>query len=177
MSAFYDQLTDAMTWLGQQPDTIFVGQAVEVPGVFMHNTLKNVPAEKKLEFPVAESFQMQFCIGLALDGLVPICIFPRQNFLMLAMADLFTLNHIPAITKRKVIPKMIVRTADGMDRPSHPGHQHIGDYREQLISMLPNYYSAYISSADDDPLDTYKRAYASKYPALVFERGNAYTEG
>ena len=32
-----------MDFLGTKKDTIFIGQAVEVPGTAMSNTLKNVP--------------------------------------------------------------------------------------------------------------------------------------
>ena len=44
--AYFDELTKAMSWLGSQEDTIFVGQAVEYPGTAMFNTLKSVPAAK-----------------------------------------------------------------------------------------------------------------------------------
>ena len=47
-----------MDFLGTKKDTIFIGQAVEVPGTAMSNTLKNVPKKKLLELPVAEEMQM-----------------------------------------------------------------------------------------------------------------------
>src|SRR3990167_10364043 len=85
---YKDELTKTMTWLGRQKDTIFVGQAVAYPGTFMSDTLLGVPMSKRLEMPVAEQFQLQFCIGLAQAGYTPICIYPRQNFMLYAFGDI-----------------------------------------------------------------------------------------
>ena len=52
MGKYFDELTRAMTWLGEQSDTVFIGQAVEYKGTAMTNTLVNVPREKLLEMPV-----------------------------------------------------------------------------------------------------------------------------
>src|SRR5947209_7120780 len=82
---YFDELTRSMTWLAAKPRTLFLGQAVGYPGTAMFNTLRDVPAEKRSEFPVAEEFQMGASIGLALQGYVPISIFPRWNFLLLAV--------------------------------------------------------------------------------------------
>ncbi|MBF0570227.1 MAG: hypothetical protein HQL18_05600, partial [Candidatus Omnitrophica bacterium] len=54
----------------------------------MFQTLRDVPKDRTLEFPVNESFQMQFSLGLALEGYVPVSVYPRQNFLLLARGDM-----------------------------------------------------------------------------------------
>ena len=38
MGKYFDELERAMQWLGQQPDTMFLGQAVEYKGTAMTNT-------------------------------------------------------------------------------------------------------------------------------------------
>ena len=56
-----------MEWLGEQENTYFIGQAVEVPGTAMFNTLKDI-SPKRLEVPVFEDTQMGMSIGMALTG-------------------------------------------------------------------------------------------------------------
>ena len=58
----------------------------------MSNTLKNISKNKLLELPVAEEMQMGITLGLAMDGNIPISIFPRWNFLLYAVNQL--INHI-----------------------------------------------------------------------------------
>ena len=43
-----------MEWLAGHDDTIFLGQAVAVPGTAMSNTLTGIAQEKLMELPVAE---------------------------------------------------------------------------------------------------------------------------
>ena len=40
------ELTKAMDFLAENPQTIFLGQAVEYPGTAMSSTLKNISKEK-----------------------------------------------------------------------------------------------------------------------------------
>tara|TARA_R110000851_G_scaffold103821_1_gene221069 strand:+ start:686 stop:829 length:144 start_codon:yes stop_codon:yes gene_type:complete len=42
MAKYYDELKRAMEFLGKQPDTFFLGQAVEYKGTAMTNTLKDI---------------------------------------------------------------------------------------------------------------------------------------
>ena len=58
MGRYFDELSRAMEYLGEQKDTIFLGQAVEYKGTAMTNTLKKVPRGKLLEMPVSEEMQM-----------------------------------------------------------------------------------------------------------------------
>ena len=98
-----------MDFLGSKKNTIFIGQAVEVPGTAMYNTLNNVPKKKLLELPVAEEMQMGISLGLAMDGNVPISIFPRWNFLLHGINQL--INHIDKfklMAGNKLKPKIIV---------------------------------------------------------------------
>ena len=126
-----------MDFLANHPDTIFIGQAVEYAGTAMSNTLKDVPENKKIELPVCEDLQAGIANGLALAGKIPISIYPRWNFFLLATNQVVNhLDKIPLMSDFKT--KVIIRTGIGSVRPMHPQHQHIGDYTDAYRSMLSN---------------------------------------
>ena len=94
---YFDELKRSMSYLGSKENTIFIGQAVEVPGTAMSNTLSDVPKNKLVELPVAEEMQMGMTLGLAMEGNIPISIFPRWNFLLYGMNQL--VNHLDKMRK------------------------------------------------------------------------------
>jgi pyruvate/2-oxoglutarate/acetoin dehydrogenase E1 component len=133
---YFDELKRSMSFLAQHSRTIFMGQAVAVPGTAMTNTLKDVPRERLIELPVAEEMQMGMTTGMALTGLIPVSIFPRWNFLLSAMSQLINhLDKVQVMSNGGYKVKAIVRTGIGSQRPLHPQHQHIGDYTEALRAM------------------------------------------
>jgi pyruvate/2-oxoglutarate/acetoin dehydrogenase E1 component len=100
----------------------------------MTNTLKKIAPEKLLEFPVAEEMQMGVSVGLALQGHVPVSIYPRWNFLLLAVNQV--VNHLDKLSMiSDYRPKVIIRTGIGSERPLHPQHQHVGDFTEAFRLM------------------------------------------
>jgi pyruvate/2-oxoglutarate/acetoin dehydrogenase E1 component len=132
---YFDELKRAMDYLALSPDTMFIGQAVEYAGTGMTNTLKDVPADRKLEMPVCEDMQMGVANGLALAGKIPVSIFPRWNFLILGTNQL--VNHLDKMPDFSGFPtKVIIRTAIGSERPLHPSHQHVGDFTDAYRAML-----------------------------------------
>ena len=134
-----DELTRAMEYLGKFDNTIFIGQSVEVAGTAMRNTLLNVDHNKLVEMPVDEDFQMGLATGMALTGLIPISIFPRWNFLLLATNQIVNhLDKLKEITQNKNPGKVIIRTGIGSVIPLHPGPQHTGDFTEAFRLMCSN---------------------------------------
>ena len=132
---YYEALTEAMTMLGQQSSTIFLGQSVAYPGQAMHKSLNFVPLNKRLEFPVAEDFQMGYSIGLALAGKLPISLYPRMDFLILALNQL--VNHLDKAEEMNwPLPKVIIRVAVGALSPINAGPQHTQDHTQALACML-----------------------------------------
>lgn len=125
-----------MDWLGEKSNTLFLGQAVEYAGTGMTNTLKDINKSKLLEMPVNEDMQMGISLGMALNGTVPISIYPRWNFLILAANQI--VNHLD---KAKIMsdngytPKVIIRVGIGSQRPLHPQHQHIADFTSGFKAM------------------------------------------
>ena len=134
---YFDELKRSMDFLADHADTIFIGQAVECAGTAMSNTLKDVPPNKKLEMPVCEDLQAGITNGLALAGKIPVSIYPRWNFFLLAANQVVNhLDKIPMISSFKT--KAIIRTSIGAERPLHPQHQHVGDFTEAFKLMLSN---------------------------------------
>ena len=134
---YADELTKAMDFLAKDPKTIFLGQAVEYPGTAMSNTLKNVPKKKLIEIPVAEEMQLGISNGLALNNFIPISIFPRWNFLLLATNQLINhLDKFEVMSQGLFKTKVIIRTSIGSQRPLHPQHQHVGDFTEAFKKVL-----------------------------------------
>ena len=134
---YFDELKKSMTWLGLQPDTIFIGQAVEYPGTAITNTLVDVNRQKLIEMPVTEDMQLGISFGMSLNGTVPISIFPRWNFLLLAANQL--INHIDKVNEMSNYKsKIIIRTSIGSQRPLHPQHQHIDDFTDGFKLLCKN---------------------------------------
>ena len=128
-----------MTWLGEQPDTIFVGQSVAYPGNAMFKTLAGVPMEKRIELPVAEEMQMGMSVGMSLTGKMVISIYPRFDFLLLATNQL--VNHLEKLqefTHGQFRAKVIIRVGIGATSPLYPGVQHCGDYTWAFRKLLSN---------------------------------------
>ena len=119
-------------------DTIFIGQAVEVPGTAMSNTLKNVNKKKLIELPVAEEMQMGMTLGFMLDGKTPISIYPRFNFLLSSINQL--VNHLDKFKEMTggKNSKAIIRTSIGSIIPLHPQCQHVGDFSKEIKSLCKN---------------------------------------
>lgn len=136
---YFDELCRAMEMLAEDPRVLFLGQAVACPGTAMSNTLKKVAPAKLLELPVTEELQMGMSTGLALAGHIPVTIFPRWNFLLLAVNQVVShLDKLPLMSNGGYQPKVIIRTGIGSERPLHPQHQHVGDFTEAFRLMCNN---------------------------------------
>jgi pyruvate/2-oxoglutarate/acetoin dehydrogenase E1 component len=169
---YADEVTQAMAMLARHQKTVFVGQAVRFDGQRLHQTLKDVPMDKRIEMPVCEDFQMGFCTGLALEGYLPISIYPRWDFLLLAANQL--VNHLDKIPLMGAFnPKVIIRTAVGSSKPLDPGHQHVQNHTQAFRQMLHTVDIFEITSADQ-VAQTYKHALQSERSCIVVEHMDKY---
>ena len=101
--------------------------------------LKNVSLDKRMEFPIAEELQMSFCLGLSLEGFLPICIYQRMDFIPRAMDSL--VNHLDIfseLSRGKFNPKMIIFTTIGSTKPLDVGLQHNKNLVKSLEASLRN---------------------------------------
>ena len=173
---YFDELKRSMEWLGEQNDTIFIGQAVEYAGTGMTNTLKDINPTKLMEMPVNEDMQMGITNGLAMNGYVPVSIYPRWNFLLLGVNQLINyLDKIPMISDYKT--KAIIRTAIGSERPLHPQWQHVGDYTEAFEKMLTNVEVIRLDEPEQI-FEAYQKAYnrTDGKSTILVEWGDYYNE-
>ena len=167
-----------MKYLAKNNKTIFIGQAVEVPGTAMSNTLKKINQKKLLELPVAEEMQMGITIGLSLNGLIPISIFPRWNFLLLAMNQLINhLDKIKIMSNNGFKTKSIIRTSVGSQRPLHPQYQHVGDFTNAVKKMCNTIEIIKLNNSKDI-YPSYKKALERKdnRSTILVEFGDYYNE-
>lgn len=175
---YFDELKRSMEYLARDPRTVFMGQAVAVPGTGMSNTLKDVDASRLIELPVAEEMQMGMTTGMALAGLVPVSIFPRWNFLLCGMSQLVNhLDKLDAMSSGGFRAKAIVRTGIGSERPLHPQHQHVGDYTDALRLMCKTIEVIRLDEPED-VFPAYERALLRDdgRSTLIVEYGDYYSE-
>jgi pyruvate/2-oxoglutarate/acetoin dehydrogenase E1 component len=167
-----------MELLAQDSRTLFLGQAVKVAGTAMRETLKGVDQGKLIELPVEEEFQLGLSIGLAFRGHIPISVFPRWNFLLLATNQIVNhLDKLAELTGLSVPPKVIIRTGIGSTNPLHPGPQHTGDFTEAFRLMCKNIDIVRLDKKENI-YDTYKHALMREdgVSSLIIEWSDKYYE-
>jgi len=175
---YFDELKRSMEFLATDPRTLFIGQAVAVPGTGMSNTLQGVDPKRLVELPVAEELQMGMTTGLALAGMVPVSIFPRWNFLLCGMSQLINhLDKLDVMSCGGYRARAIVRTGIGSQRPLHPQHQHVGDYTDALRSMCKTIEVLRLDEPEDI-FPAYERALLRDdgRSTLIVEYGDYYSE-
>lgn len=176
MTTYLDRLAEAMTVLGRDERTIFMGQAVAYPGTGMTRTFVGVPREKLLELPVFEDTQLGMAIGLSLAGYVPICVYPRINFLLLAMSQLVLhLDALPRYSDYR--PRVIIRTAVAHPEPLNPGAQHLGDYAPALRTMLRNVEVRPLMWGSSEIVPAYGAALNADHSTILVEYHELYDKG
>jgi len=155
-----------------------MGQAVTYAGTAMTNTLKDIPANKKLELPVFEEMQTGITVGMALNGSVPVSIYPRWNFLVLGANQLINhLDKIDIMSNGTYKTKAIIRTSIGSERPFHPQHQHVGDFSEAFSKMFTNIEVIRLDQTEQI-FDSYVKAYerTDGKSTILVEWGDYYNE-
>jgi pyruvate/2-oxoglutarate/acetoin dehydrogenase E1 component len=173
---YASELKRSMDYLAKDPSTIFLGQALHYAGTAMTDTLENVPSDRKIEMPVCEDMQAGITNGLALAGKIPVSIFPRWNFFLLATNQIINhLDKIPDISTYKT--KAIIRTSVGAEWPWHPQHQHVGDYTEAFRLMCKNIEIIRLD-APDQIFPAYQRALERQdgRSTILVEWGDYYNE-
>ena len=167
-----------MNYLAKNERTIFLGQAVKVPGTSMSNTFKEINPNKLIELPVAEEMQMGITNGFAINGLIPVSVFPRWNFLLLAINQLINhLDKIKLMSNDGYKTKVIIRTGIGSEKPLHPQYQHVGDFTDAVKKMCTNIEIIKLNEVKDI-FPSYKKALEREdgKSTIVVEYGDYYHE-
>ena len=172
-SPYKDSLINAMTYLGNKDNTVFIGQQIVYAGNPMSTTLINVSKDKMLEVPVMEETQMGMSLGIAMTGKTVISFYPRWDFIVSATNQF--VNHVDKyelMTGKKA--NILIRLGKGADTPLDPGHQHKGNYINEFKSLCPN-ITFYNLTDHNSIIDSYINAYEQggvhvlvEYPELYF---------
>jgi len=175
---YFDQLTLAMKRLSENENVIFLGQCVGYPGNALYRNLESIDSSRRLEMPVAEDLQMGMSIGLALNGFIPVTIYPRFDFLILATNQLVNhLDKFPGMSGNRVKPKVIIRVCVGSTSPLHPGVQHCSDHSE-AYKMLLKTVDVVVLDHPDKIVPSYSHALdrTDGVSTLLIEKADLYQE-
>jgi len=171
---YHAELCRAMSICAREPNTVFLGQGVGNPGTSMSDTFRDVPQSKRIEMPVAEELQVGMSIGMSLEGVLPICIIPRWNFMLRAADQLINhLDRIPLYSDYK--PKVIVRVATPSKHPFNPGPQHDDDFSFAFSRMLRTVDVVLLMEAADI-VRGYEAALRSERSSILVEFTDQYRE-
>jgi len=163
------ELNKAMLMLASE-GAIFMGQGVAYPGHSMFKDLDGVPARQRIELPVAEELQLGMATGMAIEGLLPVAIYPRCDFIMRAMDQLVLhLDKIQQMSCGQWNPKVIIRTRVGGKKPLDAGPQHTNDFTDAFRLMLTNIHVDRIDFPEE-VMDCYKAALVRDKSTLVVEK-------
>lgn len=166
MTLFDEAVNLEMLRLAELPNVKFYGQSIRYDGAAIYNSLEGVPIEKRFEMPVAEDFQLGFCIGVSLAGVLPVCIYPRMDFMVLALNQL--VNHLDKLPLYGWKPKVILRTTVGKKFPLNAGPQHTQNHSEAFQKMLRSIEVFEVRTPEDVSV-AYNLARELKTSALIVE--------
>ena len=179
---YKDELIRSMEALARYENTVFVGQSVKYSGNAIYNTLKTIPEiipngeDKLIEVPVFEEVQMGMCTGMALNGLVPICCFPRFDFILRCMDALVNhLDKMQHMTEGTFKPKVIMRTSIGSKKPLDGGIQHTQDDTDPIMRMLHEVNVVSLNEPEEI-FPAFEEAYKTDCSTLLIEWGDYYNE-
>lgn len=175
---YRNEIVKAMKLLSSHKGVIFLGQGTRYSGHAMFGTLEDaeVPMNKRIEMPVAEDMQMGISIGLSLQGYIPVSIYPRMDFLIIAMNQLVNhLDKMKEMTHGEYSPKVIIRTAIGSKTPLDGGIQHTNDYTLALRRILNNVDVWKLHEAGSI-VPLYKYALESDRSTILIEMADLYNE-
>tara|TARA_A100001515_G_scaffold144345_1_gene148098 strand:- start:1824 stop:2360 length:537 start_codon:yes stop_codon:yes gene_type:complete len=173
---YKEEIIRAMNWLAEKEDTVFLGQACKVSGHAISSTITDVPQEKRIELPVFEETQLGISTGMALEGYVPITMYPRFDFFILAMNQL--VNHLDKMrdmSKNDMKPKVIIRVAVGAKTPIDAGPQHTQNHTDALRLMLTDVNVVELTEPEQ-VFPSFKEAYEREdgRATLLVEHGEFY---
>lgn len=169
-TALYNQkLKEAMNWIGAQDKVMILGQAVCYSGTGCYESITEVPKDKKMEFPVAENFQIGVSTGMAINGIIPVSVVPRWNFLLCATDQI--VNHLDKMllmSDGRCNPKVIIRVAVGSEKPVDPQDQHKGNFADAFRLMCKNIDIVELHNPEDI-LPAYQNAFANHRSTILVE--------
>ena len=166
-------ITQAMTNLGENESTIFLGY--NLGGEFGNamGTLSGVDDSQKIETPVVENLMGSMALGMSLEGFKAVVYYERQDFMLVA-ADAIV-NHIDKIERishGEFKCPILIRAVTADAGPFYSGITHSQDFT--------NVFKEAVSFPVEDPvtgedvLQAVRSARHSGRPAMLIERKSRY---
>lgn len=172
--SYKGMISYAMDSLASVDSSIFIGYNLANASC-SYGTLKNIPRNKIIEMPVAEQLMTGMAIGMSLDGMLPVLIFERQDFMLLALDQL--VNHLSKIcdmSEGEFNPRIIIRAIVGKTNPFDPGIQHRQNYTD-VLKKLCN-FPVVECKTEADIYGAYFKAIFSPSSTMVVEYADLYQE-
>ena len=179
MGRYVNELSRAMHWMGEHPLVKIIGQSTVWDGHALFKTWKNVAIEKRMELPVFEDFQMGMTIGIAMQGWIPVSIYPRMDFLIVATNQLTNhLANMRLISDGKYKRHTIIRTTIGATRPMYSGLQHSQDHTESLRLLSRDEIDVVTLHTPEEVFPAYEYALMreDRKPTILIEYSDLYNE-
>ena len=168
--SYKEAIHRSMNELGQL-GAIFIGYNV-AKGDAM-GTLHAIPAEQKLETPVAENLMSGLAIGMSFEGFLPVLYFERHDFMLVAMDAI--VNHIDKIERIShgefKVP-VIIRAVTADAGPFYSGITHSQDFTSVFEKAVS--FPIYDPANGSDVLESFQKAIYSGRPAMIIERKSRY---
>lgn len=172
-SKYRTAMKEAMEMLARDERVLFLGQTVGYSGSrYTYGTLEGISREKRIELPIMEEAQMGMATGLALAGYIPVSIYPRCDFLLLAANQLVNhLDKMAEMSEGEFRPKVIIRAVIGGRDPVYPGPQHCQDHSSAFETMLSSVDLVRLTD-HREIMPAYERALNSDGSTLLIDYGD-----
>lgn len=168
--SYKDAIVQSMTELGEA-GAVFIGYNVAYGDAM--GTLKNVPAEQKLETPVAENLMAGLAIGMSFEGFTPVLYYERHDFMTVASDAI--INHIDKIERIShgefKVP-VIIRAVTADAGPFYSGITHSQDFTEMFRAAVS--FPVIDPVTGEDVLAAVRGAKESGRPMMLIERKSRY---
>jgi len=107
--------------------------------------------------------------GMAINGLVPVSVVPRWNFLLCATDQIVNhLDKMDSMSDGRCRPKVIIRVAKGSENPVDPQDQHKGNFSDAFRLMCKNIDIVELHEPEDI-LPAYQKAFSSTRSTILVE--------
>ena len=139
---YKEAIHKAMVKLSEDERVVFIGQGLVSDDDPFYGTLSDIPKSKMLEMPCAEILSTGVAIGLALTGWIPVLLFQRMDFMLLAADQI--INHaamFPILSGGNVKIPMIIRACIGSQSEKFEvGIQHNKDFSKLFEPYMNVHY-------------------------------------
>ena len=168
--SYKDAVKFSMNELAKQ-NAIFIGYNV-TRGDAM-GTLVDIPANQKLETPVAENLMAGLAIGMSFEGFLPILYFERHDFILVAMDAIGNhIDKIERISHGEFKVPVIIRAVAADGGPFYSGPTHSQDFTNVLKELVN--FPVLDPINGDEVINAFSGAAKSNQPAIIIERKSRY---